>query len=197
MTTFFKIITTFFKVGLLTVGGGLAMIPVIQQELERLGWLDSQQFLDILGVAQMTPGAISVNSATFIGYRVMSSSSEGAFWIACLGALAGTISVCSPSLICINAAGHVLKKYRDHNCLISVFNILRPLVSGLIITASAFLIYSSVCGEAALKESFASINWFALGVVVVAFLLSVCTKLSPVLILLTGIIAGVGYGLLI
>ena len=195
MTTFLKIITTFFKIGLLTVGGGLAMIPVMQQELERLGWLDSQQFLDILGIAQMTPGAISVNTATFAGYRVMSASGSGGFWIACLGALAGTISVCSPSLICVNAAGHVLKKYRDHNCLISVFNILRPLVTGLIISASAFLLYRSVCGEAAVKEALGSANWFALGVAVCAFVLSVRTRLTPVLILLVGVFAGIIHGL--
>ncbi len=189
-----KIITTFFKIGILTVGGGLAMIPVIQQELERLGWLDSEQFLDILGIAQMTPGAISVNAATFTGYRVMSASGCG-FWIACLGAMAGTISVCSPSLICVNAAGHILKKYRDHNCLVSVFNILRPLVTGLIITASVFLIYHSVCGDVALKEALTSVNWFALGVAFCAFGLTIGTRLTPVLILLVGVVAGVVYGL--
>jgi len=195
MATFFKIITTFFKIGLFTVGGGLAMIPVIQQELERLGWLDAQQFLDILGIAQMTPGAISVNTATFAGYRVMSASCDGGFWIACLGALAGTISVCSPSLICINAAGQVLKKYRTHNCLISVFNILRPLVTGLIITASAFLIFHSVCGDVALNKVFESVNWFAFGVAICAFLLAICSRLTPVFILLGGAVAGVVYGL--
>ena len=195
METLLKIIAVFFKIGLLTVGGGLAMIPVIQQEMERLGWLNSQQFLDILGIAQMTPGAISVNTATFAGYRVMSATGTGCFWIACLGAFAGTISVCSPSLLCINAAGNVLKKYRNHNCLISVFNILRPLVTGLIITAALFLIYQSVCGDVVLSKALHSANWFALGVVICAFLLSVRTKLSPVLILLTGVVAGVFYGL--
>lgn len=195
MATFLKIMTTFFKIGLLTVGGGLAMIPVIQQELERLGWLNSQQFLDILGIAQMTPGAISVNTATFSGYRVMSSVSDECFWIACLGALAGTISVCAPSLICVNAAGRVLKRYREHGCFISVFSILRPLVTGLIISASVFLLYGSVCGDAVLKNALASVSWFALAIAVCAFVLAIRTQLNPVLILLGGLLAGFVGGL--
>ncbi|MFO7937226.1 MAG: chromate transporter [Kiritimatiellia bacterium] len=194
MSTLLKIITVFFKIGLLTVGGGLAMIPVIQQEMERLGWLDARQFIDILGIAQMTPGAISVNTATFSGYRVMSSVGDGAFHVALLGAIAGTIAVCSPSLICINAAGQLLKKYRNHLCLISVFNILRPLVAGLIITASVFLIFQSVCGNAEACDFSGGFSGFAFVVAGLAFVLSVCTRLTPILIMLAGALAGVAYG---
>jgi chromate transporter len=171
------------------------MIPVIQQEMERLGWLNTEQFLDILGIAQMTPGAISVNTATFAGYRVINESS-GSFWLACLGALAGTLSVCSPSLLCINATGKVLKKYRNHQCMIMVFSILRPLVSGLIVTAALSLVFNSVCGDVALREALHSVNWFALSVALCAFLLTVCTRVTPVLVLLAGVIAGVTYGLI-
>ncbi len=74
MNLFVKLAYTFFKIGLLTVGGGLAMIPIIQHEMVRRGWLDNQQFLDILGIAQMTPGPISVNTATFVGYRVIADA---------------------------------------------------------------------------------------------------------------------------
>jgi chromate transporter len=122
MGTLLKIISVFFKIGILTVGGGLAMIPVIQQEMERLGWLNSQQFLDILGVAQITPGAISVNTATFSGYTVMADAYPGQLWMACLGALAGTISVCMPSFFCVNIASQVWSRYREHDCMLSIFN---------------------------------------------------------------------------
>ena len=197
MGTILKIISVFFKIGILTVGGGLAMIPVIQQEMERLGWLNAQQFLDILGVAQMTPGAISVNAATFAGFRVMAESHPGHLWVACLGALAGTLSVCSPSFLCINIAGRVWSRYRDHDCMTSVFSILRPLVTGLIITAALFLVLKSVCGDVEIRECANSINWFSLGIVIAAFLLTVCARMKPLYVLGLGVAAGIVYGVLV
>ena len=87
MNLFVKLAYVFFKIGLLTVGGGLAMIPIIQYEMVRRGWLDNQQFLDILGIAEMTPGPISVNTATFVGYRVIADVYTGSLALAVLGAL--------------------------------------------------------------------------------------------------------------
>jgi len=195
MGTLLKIIGVFFKIGILTVGGGLAMIPVIQQEMERLGWMNTQQFLDILGVAQMTPGAISVNVATFTGYRVMADAYPGELWVACLGALVGTLSVCSPSFLCINVAGQLWSRYREHGCMVAVFTILRPLVTGLIITAAVFLVLQSLCGDAALRDCLSAVDGFSLGVVVAAFLLTVCTRMNTLYVLVLGVIAGIGYGM--
>ena len=197
MGTLLKIVSIFFKIGILTIGGGLAMIPVIQQEMERLGWLSSQQFLDILGIAQMTPGAISVNAATFTGFRVMADTYPGQLWVACLGALAGTIAVCSPSFLCINIAGQVWSRYRNHDCMISVFSILRPLITGLIITAALFLVLRSVCGDAEMQDCLHSIDWFSLGVVVCAFVLTVYSRMKPLYVLGLGVLAGILYGLLV
>ncbi|MEI7901300.1 MAG: chromate transporter, partial [bacterium] len=86
MNIFLKLTYTFFKIGILTVGGGLAMIPIIQYEMVTRGWLDNQQFLDILGIAQMTPGPMSVNTATFVGYRVVGAVYPQSVWIAVAGA---------------------------------------------------------------------------------------------------------------
>lgn len=196
MGTLLKIIAAFFKIGILTVGGGLAMIPVMQQEMERLGWMNSQQFLDILGVAQMTPGAISVNVATFSGFRVMADSYPNQLWVACLGAVVGTLSVCSPSFLCINVAGQAWSKYREHACMISVFSILRPLVTGLIMTAALFLVQQSVCGDVAVRECLRSIDWFSLVVAAAAMLLTVCTRINTVYVLVFGMVAGILYGMI-
>ncbi len=59
----------FFKIGLFTIGGGYAMLAIIQEEIIRHGWMTSAEFVDIVGVAEMTPGPIAVNAATFVGYR--------------------------------------------------------------------------------------------------------------------------------
>lgn len=81
---------SFFKVGLFTVGGGYAMIPLMEAEVIRVhGWLSAAEFLDIVAVAEMTPGPVSINAATFIGYNMAGTA----------GALSATLGVISPSLI--------------------------------------------------------------------------------------------------
>ena len=60
---------SFFKIGLFTIGGGYAMLAIIQQEIVRYGWLTRAEFVDIVSIAEMTPGPIAVNAATFVGYR--------------------------------------------------------------------------------------------------------------------------------
>jgi len=88
----------FFKVGLFTFGGGYAMIPLIQKDIvEGHRWLNMEQFADIIAIAEMTPGPIAVNSATFVGYKVAK------FW----GALVSTIGVILPSFLVIWAIASV------------------------------------------------------------------------------------------
>ena len=71
MNILLKLFLTFFKIGTFSFGGGYAMIPYIQREvIEKNNWIDAGDFVDIIGISQMTPGPVAVNSATFIGYRV-------------------------------------------------------------------------------------------------------------------------------
>ena len=84
----------FFKIGLFTIGGGLAMIPLIRDEfVERQGWIDNKDITDVLAIAQSLPGVIAVNSATFLGYRLAGI----------MGALVCTIGVVLPSFLIIFA----------------------------------------------------------------------------------------------
>lgn len=195
MNIFLKIALTFFKIGLLTVGGGLAMIPVIQQEITRLGWLDNQQFLDILGIAQMTPGPFSVNLATFVGYRVIGTEFPGVFWLGVAGAAAGTIAVCLPSLICINLLGAFWVRNRAHPCMVRVFDILRPLVTGLVVTAAMGLAVHCMLGHTSHTIFRHASNFTAIAVIAVAFALTAFTKLSPVLVLAGGLCVGMMFGM--
>ncbi|MBQ9485996.1 MAG: chromate transporter, partial [Clostridia bacterium] len=71
MKNIFKIFLAFFKIGLFTFGGGYAMIAVIERELvEKKQWITHEEFMDIIGIAESSPGPIAINSATFIGYKV-------------------------------------------------------------------------------------------------------------------------------
>lgn len=190
MNIFLKLAYVFLKIGLLTVGGGLAMIPIIQHEMVSRGWLDNQQFLDILGIAQMTPGPISVNTATFVGYRVVGAAYPESVGIAFLGALVGTLSVCAPSLICINLLGGFWSRNRNHPCMARVFDVLRPLVTGLVITAAVLLMLNSLWGDSFREVVQRLPDLRAAGIAALAFALTVTSRVSPVYILLGG--AGVG-----
>ncbi|MDD3544246.1 MAG: chromate transporter [Kiritimatiellae bacterium] len=197
MSIFAKLAWIFFKIGLLTVGGGLAMIPIIQYEMVRLGWLDNQQFLDILGIAQMTPGAISVNTATFVGYRIGGIAQPGSFWMALAGALIGSVAVCAPSLICVNAFGAFWQRNQGHPWISNVFAVLRPLVTGLVITAAALLVLEALWGGQAsdIMTRPRAPDILPAALVLSAFVLTAFTRLSPVYVLLGGAVVGLLVGL--
>ena len=102
----------FAKVGLFTLGGGLAIIALVQQETLSRGWLSQPEFLDILAVAQVTPGPMGVNAATFTGWRTVVNAGGGAAW-AFAGALAATIAVMLASVVGVAFAGTWFSKNHD------------------------------------------------------------------------------------
>ena len=198
MTLLLKLAGVFAKIGLFTVGGGLAMIPIVQHEMERHGWLTHRQFLDILGVSQMTPGPLAVNAATFVGYRVTAAAYPGAFGLAALSALCCTLAVCLPSLLCVNMFSGYWSRNREHPCFRRVFAVLRPVVTGLVITAAVSLIASCLWGEAdlpPLARLRACPDVRAFVIAALAFAATAFTKVSPVLILGGGLAAGLLTGL--
>lgn len=195
MNLFIKLAYAFFKIGLLTVGGGLAMLPIVQHEMVSRGWLSDQQFLDILGIAEMTPGPMAVNTATFVGYRVVGAAYPHPLWIAVAGALVCTLAVSLPSLLCVNVFGGFWQRNRNHPCFIRVFGILRPLVTGLVITAAALLVATCLWGDARPGRAiFTCPDLRVAAVVAAAFALTAFTKVSPVFILLGGVAAGLFLG---
>jgi len=189
-----KLAYVFMKIGLLTVGGGLAMIPIVQHEMISRGWLTHQQFLDILGVSQMTPGPLAVNTATFVGYRVTAlAHPEAGFLFAALGALCCTIAVCLPSLLCVNLFGRFWTTHRNHPCIQRIFDLLRPIVTGLVCVAAILLIASSLWDVDTLKLSLLQTrpDVSSLLIAAVAFALTAFTQVSPVRIVFSGLFAGV------
>ena len=100
----FQIFTTFMKIGIFTFGGGYAMIPLIQREtVVKRKWVDDDDILDIVAIAESTPGPIAINASTFVGYRV------GGFF----GAVVGTVGMILPSFIIILAISFVLNSFQD------------------------------------------------------------------------------------
>ncbi|HHU52348.1 MAG TPA: chromate transporter [Firmicutes bacterium] len=127
---FLKIFASFFKIGLFTIGGGYAMIPLMQTEFISVHhWLTSEEFIDIIAVAEMTPGPVAINSATYIGYQTLGVA----------GSIVATLGVISPSLIILLIIARLFKRFSASPMVKAVISSLRPAVIGLILTAVVVL----------------------------------------------------------
>src|SRR5690554_2965445 len=126
MMIYLELLFSFIKIGLFSFGGGYAMIPLIQKEIESNGWLTPAEFGDIIAIAEMTPGPIAVNSATFVGYKT-----AGFF-----GGMIATFGVALPSLILVMIISSYFFKFKNHPLNDAVFYGVRPVIAGLIITAA-------------------------------------------------------------
>ncbi len=117
---------TFIKIGAFTFGGGYAMIPLIQREtVVNRGWISDEDLIDIIAIAESTPGPIAINSATFVGYRT------GGFW----GALLATLGVVLPSFIIITAISYILRQFQNIRAVQYAFWGIRAGVLALILKA--------------------------------------------------------------
>lgn len=122
-----KLFLSFFKIGAFSFGGGYAMLPLIEDEIIKIhGWLSTAEFVDILAIAEMTPGPIAVNSATFLGYRV----------VGILGSLVATIAVVLPSFITMSLIFHFVEKFKKSPYVDWIFTGIRPIILGLIASAA-------------------------------------------------------------
>lgn len=164
----------FFKIGLFTVGGGYAMLALIQREIVDHGWLTLEEFIDIVAVAEMTPGPIAVNAATFVGFRSASF----------LGAVTATGSVVLPSLIGILIISRVWSRYKDSPQVQAVFQGVRPTVAGMIIAVAITL------GATVLKSGgTATVNVLGLAMSAFVFAAVYFKKMDPFkMIVLCGIL---------
>ena len=126
MKDLLKIFLAFFKIGAFTFGGGYAMIPLIQKEaVENHKWVTDEDILDIVAIAESTPGPIAINAATFVGYQACGYA----------GAVAATVGVVLPSFVTIFVIFHVLRAFREVKAVQYAFNGIRVGVLVLLIKA--------------------------------------------------------------
>lgn len=131
---YLKLFITFFKISLFSFGGGLAMLPLIKQELLFNHWMSEAQFLDIVVISQMTPGAIVVNCATFVGNKVAGLG----------GAFSATLGVAMPSIIIIYSLFNVLTKLKDNFYKNVFFYAIKPVTVALILYAGYIIAKSTL-----------------------------------------------------
>ena len=147
------------QVGMFSVGGGYAAMPLIQsQVVEQHGWLTMQEFTDLITIAEMTPGPIAVNSATFVGLRIAQVP----------GAIIATLGCITPALFFVSLLSYIYRKYKDISLLQSVLACLRPVIVALIFGAGLSILSMVVFGESA--KTLANVDWIGIGSFASAFL---------------------------
>lgn len=180
---YIKLFFIFFKVGLFTIGGGLAAIPLLQVEVLSREWLTNVQFADMIAVSESTPGPIGINVATYVGY------SQYGIW----GSIIATLGLVTPSIIIIMLIAKFVLHYRDNKIVEGVFVGLRPAVTGLILAAATSIALISLVDIELFKESNQLIDLFnfkALGMFVVFFYATNRWKHHPIyFIVIAGIIS--------
>jgi len=134
-----QLFVSFFRVGLFTFGGGYAMLPLLEREaIDVRKWATRDEILDIYGLAQIVPGVIAVNTATFLGQR------QAGY----LGAMAATAGMIMPSILVIIGVAALLGQVQDHPVVEAAFAGVRAGVGGLIV-ATAWRIVRNTCKDAA------------------------------------------------
>ncbi len=122
---FFELFWTFFKIGLFTFGGGYAMIPLIQDEVVKNGWLQPDMIIDFIAISESTPGTFAINISTYVGTHL-----AGIF-----GAFCATLGVVLPSTIIILMIAKIYNSFSENKYVRGCLSGLRPAVVGLIASA--------------------------------------------------------------
>lgn len=193
-----KLFWTFFKVGLFTIGGGYAMIPLINAEVIANGWLTEQQLIDFIAISEATPGAFAINIATFVG------AETAGFW----GAALSTFGVVLPSLIIIYVIAKFAQRLMEKRVIKDAFYGLRPAVVGLIAYAFISLTAEVIFSGVTLTDlsTFANTDYWAIILFALLFVIANLKipfkgkkiKLHPIVIILLS--AGLGmlvYGVIL
>lgn len=135
---YWQLFTTFLKIGAFTLGGGYAMIPLIQREVvDRRHWIDDEEFMNMLALAQSAPGVIAVNTSVFIGWSVLVTAARRAnkpvLWHEkALGILSAVLGAVLPSFVIILLIATIFTQYKDNPVIESIFKGIRPAVVALI-----------------------------------------------------------------
>ena len=168
--------TTFFRIGLFTLGGGYAMIPLIEEEVvNRKQWVSKDEMLDLIAIAQSCPGVFAINIATFVGYKLNKTR----------GAIATTIGTALPSFLIILAIAMFFSQFKDNPVVAAIFRGIRPAVVALIAVPTFRLAMS------------AKLSWATCWIPLVGALLIWLLGVSPVYIILAAGIGGYIYGTVI
>ena len=183
MTVLLQLFWSFFQIGLFSIGGGYAAMPLIQHQVVDLhGWLTMQEFVDIVTISQMTPGPIAINSATFVGTRIAGLP----------GAIIATIGCVFPSCIIVLTLAWVYYRYRTLSVVQGVLGGLRPAVVAMIASAGVSILVTALWNGAAASLNPADLDWIAALLFVAALFVLRRWKLNPIWVMVGTGVVGLG-----
>ena len=170
MPILLQLYLTFARIGVMTFGGGMAMLPILQREIVRdRHWATDEEMLDYYAIGQCTPGIIAINTATFIGYK-----QKGV-----LGGVCATLGMVTPSLIIITIIATFLKNFAEVPLVRNAFAGIQVCVVVLILNATIKLVKKAVIDKRTTV------------IFVLVMLASLCLSLSPVVFVLIAAFAGI------
>lgn len=184
---YLELLWAFFKIGALTFGGGLAMLPLIEEEVISHGWIEADVLVNFIAVAESTPGPISVNLATYVGSEV-----GGIF-----GAFCATAGVVLPSFVIILFVAGCYEKFKKNKIVKGCMSGLKPCVVGLIGAAAVSVFQTVFIPEGFSVSIFTDISFYvSLGIFAVALFMSI-KKLHPIFVVFYSAAAGIACGYLL
>lgn len=166
MVSLWQIFFVFAKIGTFTIGGGYAMMAIIESEVTKRGWLAKDDFPDIMALAQSAPGILAVNISIFAGYKIRGTK----------GSIVATLGSIMPSFLIILAIAMLFSGYQDNPVVISIFKGIRPVVVALI------------AGPMVQMAKRSNRQWWTWLLTVAAMALVAFMKFSPIYILLVTIV---------
>ena len=176
---------TFFKIGLFTIGGGYAMIPMIESEVMSRGWISEAELANFLAISESTPGPFAINVATFIGFRQFGV----------IGSLVATLGMVLPSFIIIICIFKIYEKVIGSSVVKAVLNDIKAVVIGLILAVVGNLAVDELFVFE--NEAFVSVRWtsVAISVILIALMIIFRKKMHPILFILIAAVLGIiAYG---
>lgn len=176
----------FFKIGLFSIGGGLATLPFLYRLADKYDWFNYQMIGDMIAVSESTPGPLGVNMATFTGFQ-----HSGV-----LGGLIATIGLVFPSVVVIIMVSKALEKFRDNIYVERVFETLRPTVTGMIGAAGFGVIMSALIHKEAFQLSGNLIDLFGIKEFLLFVLLLFLTnkyKKHPIIYIAFSAVIGISF----
>lgn len=184
MNTIWNLFFIFLKIGLLSIGGGYAIIPLIQEQVvNQTGWISEKMFTDIITISQMTPGPLAVNTSTFVGLQI------GGFW----GAVAATLGCVLCGVVISLFLYDFFQRHQNSTYIFEILNGLKSASLGLIISAAATIIILALFGTSTMcfNSIFKTLNWIALVIFCVMLFIVRKWKTNPIVIMLISGIVGV------
>ena len=191
---FLTLFLTFFKIGAFTFGGGYAMLPLIQEEVLRHGWVAEADLINFIAVSESTPGPFAINMATYIGSVV---GGEYGLWGSILGSACATLGVVLPSFVVILIVARFYEKYKQSRIVKGCMSGLKPAVVGLI-GAAVLSVVAEVLFPAGVSTAvFVNPDFYvALGIFALTCTLAFWKKVHPIWLILLSAALGIAWGYL-